>query len=82
MSQANPSADILGLMKFIKRSNNPLTPIYEAIANSLESLANSKQEKPYINIDLHFSGILDDGKDLVEVKFTDNGEGFNQISFF
>ncbi len=81
MSQVHPSSDILGLMNFIKKSSNPLTPLYESISNSFESVILAKVKAPEITITFHFSGLLDDAKELEDISIQDNGEGFTPEAF-
>jgi hypothetical protein len=82
MSQQNPSSNLLGLMKnYIKKSTNPLTPLYEAISNSIESLNLAKEPNPELTITFHFKGLLDSQKELEDIDITDNGEGFTEEAY-
>jgi hypothetical protein len=80
MAKNKPLMNLNGAMDLIKMSKNPLTPIYEAITNSLEALAqkgttNSLHE---IEVILYFGGLLDNQKELQQVDIIDNGAGFTE----
>ena len=85
MNNSKPFMNLSGAMDIIKKSKNPLTPIYEAMTNSLEALTqkglkvgNSVGE---ISIILHFTGVLDQEKDLEQILITDNGIGFTDENY-
>jgi len=84
MSIKNPSMNLSGAMETIKRSNNPLTPLFEAITNSLESIAQRKfleGEIHEIDVILHFTGLINEVKQLIEIEIIDNGSGFTEENF-
>lgn len=73
-----------GAMDLIKKSTNPLTPIYEAITNSLEAISQRKYpngERPQIAIAMYFTGLVDEVKELQQVEITDNGVGFTEENY-
>lgn len=79
--------NLSGAMDLIKMSKNPLTPVYEAITNSLESLAMkferevSDQTDPEIEVKFYFTGLLEEYKDLEQVEIVDNGIGFTDENY-
>ncbi len=73
-----------GLLKTIKKSKYILTPIYEAISNSLEAIhqqVNSQAVAPKIKVILNFSGLIEESKELENIVISDNGSGFTDESF-
>ena len=74
-----------GAMDLIKMSKNPLAPIYEAITNSLEALAQRTGEHQKIageiEVRFYFSGLLADHKDLESIEIIDNGAGFIEENY-
>jgi hypothetical protein len=77
--------NLSGAMDLIKMSKNPLAPVYEAMTNSLESLAQrvnrSEGTVGEIEVRFYFSGLLDDFKDLEQVVIVDNGIGFTEENY-
>lgn len=79
MSNTNALMNLAGAMDLIKKSGDPLTPIYEAITNSLESLLQRSGDIEYsIDVMLIFSRLLTGEKELEQIIFVDNGIGFNE----
>ncbi|PCI83828.1 MAG: hypothetical protein COB24_14985 [Hyphomicrobiales bacterium] len=84
---ANSTAALMnlsGAMDLIGKSQNPLTPLYEAITNSLESISQRDypdDEPPQITISMKFTGLLDEIKKLQEIEIVDNGVGFTSDSY-
>ena len=80
-----PTANIEGALGLIGKSKNPLTPLYEAMTNSLESLDQrnnfGKDEKPQINISIYFTGLTEDVKEIEFIEIIDNGIGFNSENY-
>jgi len=59
--QKNPRANLYGMLKLIKASKNPLTPVFESMANSLESIIERKStQQELIEIEFHFNDQDDD----------------------
>ena len=77
--------NLSGAMDFIKMSKNPLAPVYEAMTNSLESLAQRLTEKDNvvgeIEVRFYFGGLLEDFKELEQVVIVDNGIGFTDENY-
>ncbi len=79
--QITPSANLSGLMKIIPASKFQLTPIFEAITNSIESIATlSNSEDSKIEICLHFNDQDKDHLLIEKVSIEDNGAGFNDVA--
>lgn len=71
--------NLKGAMDLITKSAYPLAPLYEAMTNSLESIAQKKfedNEASEITVRLHFTGLLDEVKELSQIEVIDNGVGF------
>ena len=71
--------NLSGAMDLIKMSKNPLSPIYEAMTNSLEALAQRNVEEEFsgeLVVNCYFTGLLEESKELEQVEITDNGIGF------
>ena len=74
-------------LNLIKKSNNPLAPLIEGIANSLDSIKarqNIEIFTPCISVNFdYFKGLLDDVKDikLKSISIQDNGIGFTRDCF-
>jgi hypothetical protein len=80
--QKNPRANLHGMLKLIKASKNPLTPVFESLANSLESIIERKSsQQELIEIEFHFNDQDDDAKRLDFITITDSGAGFNTQSY-
>ena len=83
MTQQTPSMNLNGAKDLIKKSKHPLTPLYEAITNSLEAMDSrtyGPEEKREITIRFHFGGLLDD-RVFQRISVTDNGVGFNYQNY-
>lgn len=75
--------NLSGAMDLIPMSKNPLSPVYEAMTNSLEALiqrAENEKISGEIKLHLYFSGLLDD-KELEQVDIIDNGIGFTDENY-
>lgn len=74
-----------GAMRVIKKSKNPLTPIFEAVTNSLESILQRKAEdctvKGIIDVKFYFKKLFDDSNELESIVIEDNGKGFCSESY-
>lgn len=77
--------NLSGAMDLIKMSKNPLAPLYEAMTNSLESLAQRLSENEdvegEIEVHFYFSGLLDEFKELEQIVIIDNGIGFTDENY-
>jgi hypothetical protein len=76
--------NLSGAMDLIKMSKNPLAPIYEAMTNSLEALAQRTCDNKIageIEVQFYFSGLLEDSKELEQVVIIDNGIGFTDENY-
>ena len=83
-STATAQMKLGGAMDLIGKSKNPLTPLYEAITNSLEAISQrsfGEGEVPHISIHMRFAGYLDESKKLQEIEIVDNGAGFTPQSY-
>ncbi|RYY74252.1 MAG: hypothetical protein EOO52_15460 [Gammaproteobacteria bacterium] len=80
MAKTKPLMNLNGAMDLIKMSKNPLTPIYEAITNSLEALTQKgmTDSRHEIEVTLYFGGLLDNFKDLQQVDIVANATGFTE----
>lgn len=73
-----------GVLRDIRKSKNPIQPIYEAITNSLESiiLLPQKKDKGYIKIKLYFNkDLIGDYLTFARVVIDDSGIGFDEENF-
>ena len=73
-----------GVLRDIRKSKNPIQPIYEAITNSLESiiLLPQKKDKGYIKIKLYFNkNLIGDYLTFARVVIDDSGIGFDEENF-
>lgn len=75
-----------GVLKGVKKANDVLQPLYEAITNSLESIELRKNVNnsfsPYVTIDLHYDADLEDNTaGLSKIIIKDNGIGFDEENF-
>lgn len=73
-----------GILKEVPRSKDFLTPIYEALTNSLEAIKPYDRAPPnrQIDIDLHFSPQLaEEDWDLEKIVISDNGTGIDSKGF-
>ncbi|MET4000552.1 hypothetical protein [Marinobacterium sp. MBR-109] len=74
-----------GAMRIIKKSNNPLSPIFEAVTNSLESIFYRKESddsfEAFVNVKFIYKTKLDESKELDCVIVEDNGSGFYSDSY-
>jgi len=77
--------DYQGLLKRIKKSKNPLQPIFEALTNSFEAIKIYKNTTGKISIKLNFGGNLFSGQNdvniLQSITIIDDGIGFTDIEF-
>lgn len=83
-SNATAIMNLGGAMDLIKKSKYPLTPLFEAITNSLESISQREflsNEDPLITITLHFTGLIDEVKELQRIEIEDNGVGFTEENY-
>lgn len=85
MTNSKAFINLSGAMDLIKMSKNPLAPIYEAMTNSLEALAQRADDKKgvsgEIEVRFFFSGLLDEFRELEQVIITDNGVGFTDENY-
>ena len=84
MSNKTPLMNLKGAMDLIKKSANPLTPLYEAMTNSLEAIAQkdfSENEASEIKIKLYFTGLLEEVKEISKIEIIDNGVGFTDENY-
>ncbi len=81
MSSDQARINIEGALEIVKKSKNPLTPIYEAMTNSLESIAQIEkpQKDSEIVLRLFFEPTTDQRKRLLSsVEIEDSGTGFTK----
>lgn len=82
MSVKKPLMNLSGAMDLIKMSKNPLAPIYEAITNSLEALAQRDSfNSGEIEVRLFFTGLFESEDKLEQIDIVDNGVGFNTENY-
>lgn len=82
MIQKNPSANLEGVLRLIPASKVTLSPLYEAINNSIESLNfRDVPEGKKIEITLNFNDLDSQNIILNDMKVVDNGDGFNEDSY-
>lgn len=80
MEMAIVKTDFQGLINSIKKSKYPLTPIYEAITNSIEAICQNTRlniKNNLININFYYTGLLEEIGELDYIEITDHGIGFN-----
>ncbi len=83
MSDDRAFINLSGALKTIRKSQNPLAPMTEALSNSLEAIASRNfldGESPYIRISFYFSGLLDHST-FETMEIEDNGIGFNEDNY-
>jgi len=85
MAETTVRAVFQGMMEQIRKSKYPLSPVYEALANSLEAILQKDAfrvgEEPRIKLTFEFSGLLKESKYLGKIVVEDNGIGFDDTSF-
>jgi hypothetical protein len=86
MSQHSARISLDGMLDFIPKSRRALTPIYEAISNSLEAISERRAaggwtETGVISVRLDFRGLLAETRSLERIVVTDNGIGFDDTNF-
>lgn len=71
------------IIREVKKSPNPLQPIYEAFTNSLESIESIKSTnyKGKITLRCYFSKDLYEGLEFDKIIIQDNGKGFDDTEF-
>lgn len=71
------------ILREIRKSANPLQPIYEAITNSLESieLLDNPLNKGKLTIKVYFTKNLLNELEFEKIIFEDNGKGFDDEEF-
>lgn len=71
------------IIREVKKSPNPLQPIYEAFTNSLESIESVKDpnHKGKITLRCYFVKDLYEGLEFDKIIIEDNGKGFDDIEF-
>jgi hypothetical protein len=80
--QKNPRANLSGMLTLIKASKNPLTPVFESITNSLESIIERQSTKQeLIEVEFHFNDQDDQAKRLNSITISDSGAGFDTKSY-
>lgn len=83
-STSTARMNLRGAMDVIKKSKHPLTPLYEAITNSIEAISLRKlsnDETPLITLMLHFTGLINEVNELEKIEIVDNGAGFTPTSY-
>ncbi|MCZ2204012.1 ATP-binding protein [Bartonella sp. A05] len=83
-NQKTPLINLKGAMDLIKKSKYPLTPLYEAMTNSLEAIAQRQRdetEPSEITVKLHFTGLLEQVKEISKIEIIDNGIGFTDENY-
>ena len=76
--------NLKGAMDLIKKSTYPLAPIYEAMTNSLEAIAQKQfdnSETSEITVKIYFTGLLDEVKEISKIEIIDNGIGFTDKNY-
>jgi len=73
-------------MDFIPKSRWPLAPIFEAISNSLEAIADRQSaghwsEPGEVKLRLYFRGLLPEARALERIEVADNGSGFDDANY-
>ncbi len=86
MAQASARLSLQGMLDFVPKSPRPLAAISEAIANSLESIAERQKSSDWkgageVKVSLHYAGLDEKTRDLQFVEIADNGVGFDQANF-
>ncbi len=84
MNKVTALMNLSGAMGFIGKSKYPLTPLFEAITNSLEAISQRgylNNKEPLITVTLHFTGLIDEVKELQKIKIIDNGIGFTPENY-
>jgi len=85
MSETTVKTVFKSLMENIKKSKYALSPLREAIANSLEAILQkdvfAANVKPTITITFDFTGLLDEKKTLSKITVQDNGLGFDSQNY-
>lgn len=84
MTSTTPRLSLDGMLDFIPRSRRPLAPVFEAVSNSLEAIAERQQkisEPGRIILRLYYTGLLDEERSLERIEIEDNGVGFDQDNY-
>lgn len=69
------------ILKSIKKSSNPLQPIFEAFTNALEAILLSNNQKGKITVKLYFTKNLLNELEFDKIIIEDTGKGFDDNEF-
>lgn len=84
MTSTPPRLSLDGILDFISRSRRSLAPVFEAVSNALEAIAERQQtvaERGQITLRLYYAGLLDEEQTLERIEIEDNGVGFDQPNY-
>ncbi|MEP1306398.1 MAG: ATP-binding protein [Balneola sp.] len=74
-----------GVLRDVSKSNESLTPIYEAFTNAIEAIKikalNDSDYKGEIDVDIYSDKKTDESFDFNKIIIKDNGIGFNESEF-
>ena len=86
MTGTHPRLSLVGMLDFIPKSRRPLAPVFEAISNALEAIAERHKtataaQPGLIILRFYFTGLLDKERELERIEVSDNGIGFDADNF-
>lgn len=84
MTSTPPRLSLDGMLDFIPKSRRLLAPVFEAVSNALEAIAERQQaiaEPGHITLRLYYTGLLDEEQTLERIEIEDNGVGFDQANY-
>lgn len=81
MTESTVKIKIKGAMDLMKKSKYLLSPVSEAMTNSLEAISQKAATNGKIELSLYFTGLLEETNELEKVVIKDNGVGFTDESF-
>ncbi|HRD78714.1 MAG TPA: ATP-binding protein, partial [Hyphomicrobiaceae bacterium] len=85
MTSVQPRLSLDGMLDLIPKSRRPLAPIFEAVSNALEAIAERRNRgwsgQGEITLKLYFTGLLPETRSLERIEIIDNGIGFDDANY-
>ena len=86
MTSTAPRLSLDGMLDFIPKSRRPLAPVFEAVSNALEAVADRRivakwTEQCEVTLKFFFTGLLPETRSLERIEIADNGIGFDDTNY-